>query len=264
MKNEDLLKKRLKKGEVVIGNWCVIPSAPLSQVISSSGMDFIIIDMEHGPHSFETAAGMVRSARLEGCAPLIRVPANIEESILRALDIDASGVIVPHIESSEDAERAVSASKYFPLGSRGFSPFTAAGRFYPADVKDHSRVQNEKTFVGLILEGKKGLDSLDGILAVKDIEKRVDLIYVGAYDLSQALGIPGKVDDPAVKEALLSCVSKIKAKGIAAGGHVAKNRGDIEWMVKAGMQFITILPDCAVIHEAFSKYVKDLREISPS
>ncbi len=261
MKKENLLKKRLKNGEVVIGCWCVVPSSPLANVIASSGLDFIIIDMEHGPHSFETAAEMIKSSQAEGCSPLVRVASNSEYMILRALDIASDGVIVPHIESADDVLKAVSYSKYFPDGERGFSPFTRAGGYSADTVSQHSKVQNDRTLVALILEGKKGIDSLDEILKIDDVSKKIDLIYIGAYDLSQALGMPGKVDDPRVREALMACIAKIKAKGIAAGGYVAKNKQDMEWMVKAGMQFITILPDCAVIYRAFEKYAKELKDI---
>ena len=151
------LKTRLKKGDVVIGPWCTIASASVINVLAAAGLDFVIIDMEHGPHSFQTAEDMIRAAEVENCTPLIRVARNDEALTLQALDIGAHGVIIPHIESPEDAESAISHAKYYPLGRRGFSPFTRAGGYSLHDVTNHSRIQNEQTLVIFVLEGKEGI-----------------------------------------------------------------------------------------------------------
>lgn len=245
------LKTALKNGSVVTGPWCVISSPSLINVIAASGMDFVIIDMEHGPHSFESAENMIRAAEVENCTPIIRVSKNDESLILNSLDIGAHGVIIPHIESKEDAEKAISYVKYYPLGQRGFSPFTRAGKYSLSNVKEHSNVQNANTMVILLLEGKQGISNLDKILSIENISDKIDLIYIGAYDLSQAVGFPGQVDHPLVHEEMKKCIIKIKKKNIAVGGYVAKDKNDIKWMCEMGMQFITLLPDCTVIYHAF-------------
>lgn len=254
---ENKLKIALKNGSVVAGPWCVIPSPSLINVIAASGMDFVIIDMEHGPHSFENAENMIRAAEVENCTPIIRVSKNDESLILNALDIGAHGVIIPHIESKEDAEKAISYAKYHPMGQRGFSPFTRAGKYSLLNVKDHSNLQNANTMIILLLEGKEGLSNLDDILSIEDIKNKVDLIYIGAYDLSQAVGYPGQVDHPLVREEMEKCIKKIKAKNIAVGGYVAKDKDDMKWMCELGMQFITLLPDCTVIYHAFESLCND-------
>lgn len=251
------LKVAFKNRDVVVGPWCIIPSPSLMNVIAASGMDFVIIDMEHGPHSFENAENMIRAAEVENCTPIVRVSKNDESLILNALDIGAHGVIVPHIESKEDAERAISYAKYHPLGQRGFSPFTRAGKYSLLNVKEHSALQNANTMIILLLEGKQGILNLDEILSIDDINNKVDLIYIGAYDLSQAVGYPGQVDHPIVREEMEKCISKIKKKNIAVGGYVAKDRNDIKWMCEMGMQFITLLPDCTVIFHAFESLHRD-------
>lgn len=259
--NNNNLKKSLKNGNVMIGPWCTIPSSSVVNVIASTGLDFVIIDMEHGPHSFEIVEDMIRAAETENCAPLVRVAKNDEALILNALDIGAHGVVIPHIESKEDAELAISYAKYHPLGKRGFSPFTRAGKYSLRNVKNHSELQNERTLVILILEGKKGLDNLDDILSIENIREKIDVIYIGAYDLSQAVGFPGQVDHPEVRKNLEICIRKIKESGIAAGGYVAKNRQDMSWMVNMGMQFITLLPDCTILFHAFESLYNDFCKI---
>ncbi|OPY80336.1 MAG: 4-hydroxy-2-oxo-heptane-1,7-dioate aldolase [Syntrophorhabdus sp. PtaU1.Bin058] len=256
MKRKTGLKDSLKKGKVVYGPWCVIPSPSTINVIAAAGVDFVIIDMEHGPHSFETAEDMIRAAEVEGCTAIVRVAKNDESLILSALDIGAAGVIVPHIESRQDAEEAISYAKYFPVGERGFSPFTRAGGYSLNDVRDHAVKQNGKTMIILLLEGKGGVNNLDDILSIKDIRKKIDVIYIGAYDLSQAIGYPGQVDHPEVRKQLEACIKKIRGKGIAAGGYVAKNDSDIRWMTELGMQFITLMPDCTILFHAFESFYK--------
>ena len=251
MERNNNFKKMLRSGEVVYGPWCVLPSASVINVIASTGVDFVIIDMEHGPHTFETVEDMVRASETEGCAPIVRVAKNDDALILSALDIGASGVIVPHIESKQDAERAIAYAKYHPVGSRGFSPYTRAGRYSLYNVKDHARRQNEETAVILLLEGRKGVENLNDILSIKDIKDKIDAIYIGAYDLSQAYGFPGQVDHPEVIRHLEASIGQIRTKGIAAGGYVAKNDEDIKWMTAMGMQFITLLPDCSILFHAF-------------
>jgi len=255
------LKKRLKNGEAIIGPWCVIPSSSVMNIIASSGVDFVIIDMEHGPHSFEPADNMIRAAQVEDCAPLIRVARNDEALILNALDIGAEGVLIPHIECRADAEAAISYAKYYPLGNRGFSPFTRAGGYSLHNVATHSGTQNDRTMVFLILEGKDGIANLDDILSIENIGDKVDVIYIGAYDLSQAIGLPGQVDHPEVLKQLEVCIGKIRRQGISAGSYVAKNDTDIAWMFAMGMQFITLMPDCTAMFHAFESFYNDFNKV---
>jgi 4-hydroxy-2-oxoheptanedioate aldolase len=250
-KRNSSLKERLKKGDVVAGPWCVIPSPSVIDIIAKTGADFVIIDMEHGPHNYETVVDMVRTAENEGCSSLIRVAKNDESHILHALDIGAEGVIVPHIQSRADAESAIAAAKYHPLGSRGFSPYTRAGGYSRHDIESHCSVQNRRSILCLILEGKEGTENLDDILAIDNIQDVIDIIYIGAYDLSQALGLPGQVDHPDVRATLETSIRKIRGRGVAAGGYVAKNSADMTWMCDIGMQFVTLLPDCTIIYHAF-------------
>ena len=257
MRKLNSLKRRLKNGEIVFGPWCVIPSPSIINIIGAAGMDFVIIDMEHGPAGFETAEDMVRAAESENCCPLIRAGQRDESTVLRALDIGAHGLLIPHVESREDAEESVSFSKYYPEGSRGFSPYTRAGGYGYFGVKNHAQKENEETLIGVILEGNAGIKNIDSILETKNI----DLIYIGAYDLSQAMGIPGQVEHPAIKEEMEKCIRKIRDCGIAAGGYVAKNTDDIKWMTDIGMQFITCLPDATVIFHAFYSCVRDFKQV---
>ena len=252
------LRQKLKSGEVLLGPWCVIPSAVVMNIIASVGFDYVIVDMEHGVASFETAEEMVRAAHSKGVPAIVRQGTISEENILKSLEIGSDGILSAHVESAGNAREVVALSKYHPIGRRGFSPYTRAGNYSGGDdITCHAPDQNERTLVGVLLEGRKGLESLDEVLEVEHL----DLIYIGAYDLSQALGMPGNVGHPKIKEYMEQCIRKIRGAGIAAGGFVAKNREDIKWMVDIGMQFITYLPDCAVIHNAFKVSVDEFNKV---
>ena len=129
----------------------MIPSASLLNAIGLSGIDFAIIDAEHGPVGMETAEHLVRAADVTNIAPIIRVPSNDSHLILRALDIGAHGVQVPHVSTKEEAQRVVQSSKYHPRGNRGFTPFTRAGK-YGIDAEGHPQRANESTMVVVNVE----------------------------------------------------------------------------------------------------------------
>jgi 4-hydroxy-2-oxoheptanedioate aldolase len=255
--SKESLKARLKRGDVVLGPWCVMPSPQMIEIIAQAGFDYVIVDLEHGPASFETAQDMVRAAQAQGAHAMVRLGQIDEGAILKSLDIGSDGVLVAHVESGEHAREVVALSRYFPQGRRGFSPFTRAGGYCGGDIPAHAARQNEAVLTGVILEGKAGIESIDAVLAVENL----DLVYIGAYDLSQALGIPGQVGHPLVREHLTLCVRKIRDAGLAAGGFVARNREDMAWMVDIGMQFVTYLPDVAAVHACFARAADEFRAV---
>ena len=257
MNRQTSLKQKFRNGNVLFGPWCVIPSVSVMNIIASAGFDFVVIDLEHGPTSFETAGKMIMAAQLEGVSAIVRLGQINEEHILKSLDIGADGVLTAHVESAADAREAVALAKYHPVGKRGFSPFTRAGHYSGRDITKHALRQNEETLTGVILEGKKGIENIDAVLETGHL----DLVYIGAYDLSQALGMPGQVGHPEIRKNMERCIRKIRDAGIAAGGYVAKSEEDMAWMVDIGMQFITYLPDCAVFHNAMCSGVKDFQKI---
>ncbi|MBF0301143.1 MAG: aldolase [Oligoflexia bacterium] len=253
------LRKKIKTGHPLIGPWCTIPTPSLIGVASSAGMNFVILDMEHGCHSYETIDLMLRYAEASGCYTIVRVAQNDESTILKALDLGVNGIIIPHMESKEDVEKAIQFSKYIPIGNRGYSPYTRAGGY---DLNlNHCEKQNEEIATIIILEGIKGIQNIDSMLSIPNLEKAVDAIYVGAYDLSQALGVPGEIKNTKVVEAFDLIRKKVSDKGIQVAGYVAKNKEDIKWMLERGIKLVTILPDCSIFKNAYLKYKNDFDSI---
>ena len=149
MHKYNFLKDMLATGATVIGTWSVIPSPTVADVLSLADLDFIIIDAEHGPVSYETAQNMIRACENNGCCPIYRVGDNDENLILRALEIGSHGVVIPQVTDAEGARRAAMATRYFPHGNRGYSPFTRAGSFTP--TQDHTNISNSSVLTAIIV-----------------------------------------------------------------------------------------------------------------
>lgn len=242
-----MLKKALKDGSFVLGTWCDLPSPAVVNVLAKAKLDFVIIDMEHGPMDYTLAQDMVMAAECEATEALVRVPRLDESDILRALDVGASGVIVPHIETIEDRNRVVSYSKFPPLGKRGFNPYVRCGGYSKA-TPEYFDYQNNRVILGLILEGVSALKNLESIIDSPE----VDLVYIGAYDLSVALGFSGDVNHPEVLKELEKAVKKIiKAKKCA--GCMVHSASDLKKFKDMGVQFMTYKVDSAIIYDAISQ-----------
>jgi len=188
-------RDRLLRGDRLIGTLLSLPSPELVEIASDAGFDWLFLDMEHGALEARDVLRLVQAAR-EPCAPLVRVPENREMWIKKALDTGAAGIIVPHVNSAEDATRAVHWSKYPPEGGRivGFSRSNRYGTRFQESVES----ANVETVVIAQVEHIDGVRVIEAILDVSG----VDAVFIGPYDLSASLGKPGRIQDPDVREAL--------------------------------------------------------------
>lgn len=246
------LKDKLEGGGEVLGSWAILPSPEAANVMIKAGLDFVLIDMEHGAADYVTAQRMVMAAEAAGGASVIRVGEHSESAVLKALDAGAGGVIVPHVSTPEDARRAVSYMLYPPEGERGYSPYTKAGGYMhsPGFVTR----ANAAVLKGVIVEGAAGIRNLDEILAVKGL----DLIYVGTYDISSTLGIAGQTSDPRVLKVLEDSAAKIRKAGKAAGC-LFKSEEELRYFREHGIRFLTYKVDTWVLYEEYRKSAEMMR-----
>ena len=254
MTNGGQFKQKLKAGETVIGLSAIVPSPVLIDVLGHAGMDFCMIDTEHGPLGMESATNMVIAADGTGVAPIIRAADNNEKMILRALDIGAAGVQVPQINSVDDAQSVIRYAKYVPMGERGLSAFTRAGNYFSGGSPSHTDRQNQDTCIVVHIEGKRGLDNLDQILQVDGI----DVYFLGPFDISQSLGMPGDVRHPTVEAALQTACEKAKRAGKCIGSF-AKDMDMGRWLLGLGVQYMLYSVDATIYLEACERIVGDLR-----
>ncbi len=253
MPNEGKLKKRLKAGEVDVGPFCIIPSMAMVEALGRGGMDFLIIDTEHGPIDMQSAQDMCIAADHVGVAPIVRVGENHESLILRALDIGSAGVQIPQINTVDDARNAVGAAKYDPIGERGLSIFTRAGDYFEHEGEGFIESQNDDTVVVVHIEGQRGLDNLDEIMTVDGI----DVLFLGPYDISQSLGMPGQVRDRKVEDAIRKADADASAQGRAVGSY-AKDVDMGKWLLDIGVGYLSINVDATIYMQACRSIVERL------
>ncbi|MDD5108776.1 MAG: aldolase/citrate lyase family protein [Candidatus Omnitrophica bacterium] len=239
------LKDRLKSGEILLGSWNIIPSAALVEIIGYSGLDFIVIDSEHGSVNIESAENLIRAAEITGMPSILRVPCNEPNFILRALDIGACGIQIPHVSTEAQARLAVESAKYHPKGKRGFSPFTRAAR-YGLDAQGYTNRSNDKTTIVLNIEGIDGVRNLKKIVKVVDI----DVIFIGPYDLSQSLGKPGQIEDKEIIKYIRQSVKTAEAQGLACGSF-APDMKYLEILLDCGVRYLTYMVDSDLILNSY-------------
>ncbi|MEW5860172.1 MAG: aldolase/citrate lyase family protein [Cyanobacteriota bacterium] len=250
---ENQLKRKLKRGEVVLGPFinCAYPA--FIEICGHAGFDFAVIDMEHGALNTLVAEDLCRAADCVGLAPIIRIRKNDAPQIQRALDIGSAGVQVPQIETQSDAADVVRGAKYSPLGSRGLSFYTRAGVYAAAGTQITNQL-NEESLIVIHVEGIRGVENIEEIVSVPHI----DVIFLGPYDLSQSLGIPGQVQDSRVIELMQKCVTTIRNAGKAVGTFTDNPETAKQW-IDAGVQYITLGVDVGIFLRACEALVKAVR-----
>lgn len=236
MTEDSPLRRKIEAGTPVLGTWNTLGSPLVTECMARAGFDFQVVDLEHGPFVLDEVHLHVSACEASGtCSPVVRIPSNEAWMALQALDQGAHGVMVPHVASGDDARSLADSIRYHPLGGRGFTPFSKAGRFGTGPVEDHVESSN-RTVLGLVVvESLEGLESVEEIAATPGI----DVVYFGAYDLSQALGRPGQPMHPLVVEAISEGVEKVRRAGACPGGFVPRSQEEVAWLLDLGMGFIT-------------------------
>lgn len=192
------LKARLREGETVFGVFLGVPSPPLAEIAGWAGFDYIFADSEHGFGHTESMVSMTRAAEAAGAEAVIRVPSSERTNILRALDVGASGVLIPQVNSKEEGEHAAAAAYYPPDGIRGLAFSVRAAHYGLLKPDEYLKVAREETLVCVQVETQKAINEMEGIASVP----LIDVIFVGPTDLSMNLGLPGQLGHPKVEQAI--------------------------------------------------------------
>lgn len=188
---DNSLQGKLEQNKKPVGTFFSMGSCEAVEALGIAGMDYVVLDKEHGPYGVETVQQFIRAAERRNITPIVRVKDFARASILKVLDIGAQGIIIPMIKTRQEVLQAVEYAKYYPQGRRGVA-FTRSSSY--GDVKsleDYFKEANEKTLVFPQCETRECVENIDDIL---DVEA-VDGVFIGPYDLSQALGKPGQISD---------------------------------------------------------------------
>ena len=251
---ENYLKRTLNEGKVVFGPFMKFTDPAAVEIMGFAGFDFVIIDEEHGPISIENSQNLIRAAESVKITPIIRVGNNDEVLILRALDIGAQGIEIPQINSKSDALRAVKSVKYSPQGERGVCRYVRAANYSSMDKFKYFESANKETMIIAHIEGIEGINNLDEILSVPGI----DVIFIGPYDLSQSLGIPGQVNHPLVTEKMKEVILKCKQSKVAVGTFADDIETAKSW-VSLGVQYLAFSVDVGILYEASENIIRGLK-----
>lgn len=214
--NNLVLKDRLKSGELCLGSWITLENSGIAEIMCNAGFDWLVIDLEHSTISMERAGELIRTIDLAGVAPLVRLTSNNPDQIKRVMDAGAHGIVVPMVNSPDDAIKAVAATRYAPIGNRGVGLARAQG--YGPKFNEYLEWQKDSSVVIAQIEHKDALDHLEDILAVSG----VDGIIIGPYDLSCSMGIPGEFERLEFKEAMSFILSTALGSGRPAGLHLVE------------------------------------------
>lgn len=228
-------RAKLTQGKVVFGGIVTSYAPEVVELLGAIGYDFVMIDCEHGPASVDQVEHMVRAAESFGITPLARIPDHADATILRFLDRGVQGVIVPHVNTAEQAEAVARAARYYPEGHRG----AASGRAHDYNVHagrtESAQWINSQTLVIPMVEELQAVQNLEAILKVPG----VDVLHVAASDLGQSMGNPGPQE---VRRVMGEVVQRIRAGGKLAGvgGNAPSDVAGVAEFIRLGATFVTI------------------------
>ena len=235
------VKQMLQQGKVTVGALVQMPSPPIVSLLTTSGFDWLWIDMEHGAIPIDTAQRMIDATKGTPTVPLVRIAWNEHWLAKPVLDSGAMGVITPTVNTKQEAIAAVAALRYPPEGVRGFGPAMAAAR-WGLSVPDYAKVANREILAILLIEDIAAVNNIEEILSVPG----VDVVFVGLFDLSGSMGLLGQVTHPKVEEAAQKVLAAAKAAKVPVGT-IALAPDDINRRIAQGFQFIAVATDIQLL-----------------
>ena len=251
-----ILKEKLRNGELTIGSWITIGSSAIAEILANSGFDWLVVDLEHTTISLDQAGEIIRTIDLVGLPALVRLTDNDSNQIKRVMDAGANGIVVPMVNSMDDAKRAVSATRYAPIGNRGVG--LARAQNYGSNFRDHLEWQKDGPVVIVQIEHQSALNNLTEIFSVPG----VDGFIIGPYDLSCSMGIPGEFDRPEFIKAMDDILQAGLKAGCPAGLHIVEPDTDrLKKAIREGYRFIAYSVDMRMLDVSTRTGVKIVKEV---
>lgn len=248
------LREKLQSQQCVMGCFVQIPSPQIVEILGLAGFDFAVIDGEHGSIHPETVENMIRAAASTSIVPLVRVPLCDPVAVRMPFDMGAAGVHVPQVESVAMAESAVRYAKFHPKGERGMQPYVRGASYRAEPSGEFLARANDDAAVVIHIEGRGGLADLDGIVGLDG----VDVAFLGPYDLSQALGVPGQVDDPRVDAAIRQAVEK--SNGRAVIGTYCDTVAAVRRRRAQGVRYLAVGIDAGLLLSSAREFAGQIRD----
>jgi 4-hydroxy-2-oxoheptanedioate aldolase len=233
------LKQALRNGQKQIGLWSTLSSNYTVEVLAGAGFDWVVLDTEHSPADLENLLGQLQAIAPYPTSPVVRVPWNDMVNIKRVLDLGAQSLLIPQINTAEEARNAVSFTRYPPDGLRGVAGATRGTRF--GRIKNYFKTAHEELCVILQIESREALDNLEAIAAVEG----VDGLFIGPADLHASLGYPGERARADVQPIIEKAIKQILKAGKFAG--ILTDEAMAQHWINAGSTFVGIGSDVGIL-----------------
>lgn len=236
------VKEMLKAGQATVGVFVGIGHPEVAEIMANVGFDWIVFDMEHGPLSIETVQSMIQAMDGKDAVPFVRVTWNDPVLIKRALDIGAYGLVIPWVNTKEEATKAVRACKYPPAGIRGVGPRRASK--YGLETKDYLAMADKEIMVIVQIENIEAVNNIDEILSVDGL----DALFIGPWDLSASMGFLRELPKmhPKVIEAIKKVLEAGKRTGVPAGIYAGNVESTNDYIAQ-GFQFVALATDISYL-----------------
>ena len=249
------LKKKLNNKKPIIGSWLSIGSCAVAEIYADAGFDWLAIDLEHSTMSLSTMEEMIRIIQLKKIPTLVRLTSNNNDQIKRVLDAGAEGIIVPMVNTKNDIEEAIKATRYPPQGTRGVGLARAQG--YGKNFTDYFEWQKKNIVTIAQIENIKAVNAIDEILSTKDL----DGFMIGPYDLSCSMNIPGDFSNKKFKDVIKKILEKAKKSNCLPGIHIVEPDEDqLIKAIKDEFKFIAYGVDFKMIQKITSSGIEEFKK----
>jgi 2-dehydro-3-deoxyglucarate aldolase/4-hydroxy-2-oxoheptanedioate aldolase len=255
MMRENNVKRSLARGDVSIGTMCLEFNTPgLGRICATAGAEFAVFDMEHSGWSIETIRMLMATTRCTDMVPLVRPPTNEYHLIAPVLDMGAMGIVIPFVSTADQAKRLVASCKYPPAGRRGTAFGVAHDDYTTGDIPAKMKGCNDEVLVVAQIETMEGVENVEQIASVEG----VDVVWIGQFDLTTSMGIPGQVKHPdflrVSKRILDACHSAGKAAGF---GSLLLD--DVLQAREEGFRFLVYTADLWIFQQALRRGLRKIR-----
>ncbi len=252
---ENKAKKKLLLGETVFGVFANALSPELIEIMGISGLDFVMVDSEHSSSGPETNRLLNMAGECRGITMMTRVPDKQGATVLRYLDAGAQGILVPQVNTRQEAEAIVRAAAYYPQGMRGFTLPRNADYGIGVSAETYIAHNNENLLLAVQCENIAGVPNLDEIAATEG----VDVVFIGPFDLTESMGIPGQTEDVRVKQVMEQVLAVTRAHKKYAGIFAVSAQQAKEYE-KMGFRYIIVCTDLMLFGTALGNMLETLKK----
>ena len=255
MKNADALKSRLRNGEFCRGTFLLFSSGgDFAQFVGGLGFDFVIFDLEHSMFDLATTRATIHAARSAGVATIVRIPEMAYHFAARTLDAGATGLMLPRMETREQAEKLVQASRYPPHGERGISTFAGHNDFTRIpDVPAFLQRRNNEVLLVAQIESVKGVENRQAILSTPGL----DACFIGTGDLAMSMGLAGQPNHPEVLAQAEKVIATARANNLIVSIPIRAPE-DIAFWIERDLKMLTLATDGVMFATGANLFFKEI------